>query len=549
MKHSVFSLISMGLIFTAGFVFPSGGSQQAVREAKETLTLGIQTSSFITDYKNNYFTQYLEKLHNVNLDFYMLPSGADEAKTKVSLMVSSNDLPDAILTFEFLTDEAILDYGSKGAFIPLNKYINDPAKTPNLSAIPAEDKALMLRAMTSADGNIYGLVSFQPATWDLSPFRLYINRAWLAKLGLQAPTTTDELREVLIAFRDRDPNGNGRKDELGLYGCYNGSYGRNTILAILNAFIFYNQGQLSLDASGNRVIAPFTDPAFRKGLVYLNGLYKDGLLPASQFTDNVQQFQAALNSNPPLVGLTSAGSVGNWPNAGTNPNYLELAPMLPPLTGPDGICYTPYTEYSTVPSTFITSRAKNPDFTFKFLESFYGEDISVINRFGEEGVDWSRKPEDLAGYTNGYIEMGLYPAATLRQLIEIWIEPSNKFWHNIGPRYYSLAANNTITAGLKSEFESGDPLITLNAVHYRDYNDKHPKYLLPALKYNAEDSRNNAETITAVNEYVKQSIAEFVTGARDISSDAAWNAYLRDLDNMGLQKWIAIAQSTYNRQR
>ena len=33
-------------------------------------------------------------------------------------------------------------------------------------------------------------------------------------LGLEAPTTVDELYDVLVAFRDNDPNGNGQKDEI-----------------------------------------------------------------------------------------------------------------------------------------------------------------------------------------------------------------------------------------------------------------------------------------------------------------------------------------------
>lgn len=41
-----------------------------------------------------------------------------------------------------------------------------------------------------------------------------INKVWLDKLGLEVPTTLAELKEVLIAFRDGDPNGNGIQDEI-----------------------------------------------------------------------------------------------------------------------------------------------------------------------------------------------------------------------------------------------------------------------------------------------------------------------------------------------
>ena len=41
-----------------------------------------------------------------------------------------------------------------------------------------------------------------------------IRQDWLDELGLSMPETQDELVEVLKAFRDQDPNGNGIADEI-----------------------------------------------------------------------------------------------------------------------------------------------------------------------------------------------------------------------------------------------------------------------------------------------------------------------------------------------
>ena len=134
---------------------------------------------------------------------------------------------------------------------------------------------------------------------------MFINRAWLDKLGLEVPTTTDELKTVLEAFRDGDPNGNGVQDEIGVYGFAGGGYGENTVDALMNAFIFWNGG-LSLSDDGTEVIAPFTQDAWREGLTYLNELSSEGLLSANIFTDDGQQFKAILNQETPIVGLTTA---------------------------------------------------------------------------------------------------------------------------------------------------------------------------------------------------------------------------------------------------
>ena len=41
---------------------------------------------------------------------------------------------------------------------------------------------------------------------------MIIRQDWLDKLGLKAPTTIDEFEEVIRAFTEDDPDGNGQKD-------------------------------------------------------------------------------------------------------------------------------------------------------------------------------------------------------------------------------------------------------------------------------------------------------------------------------------------------
>jgi putative aldouronate transport system substrate-binding protein len=541
-------LLAAGLLFAGArqqeAASPSSGSDSA--GGKPNLVVGLGSQTFVTDFKNNFQTRYFEKMLDCNIDFYILPSDAAEVQTKVALMVSSGDLPDILLTSS-IPAEQILDYGSKGALLPLNKYLDDPAKSPYFHAIPEPDRSQFRMHASSADGNVYTLVRWEPESWNLTPHREYINKAWLDKLGLKVPATTDELRNVLIAFRDRDPNGNGRKDEIGVFGFFNGTYGENVITALLNAFLFYNKNALVLDSSGSRVIAPFTDPAFRKGLTYLNTLFKDGVLSAATFTNDQQQFRAGLASNPSVVGFTSAGSVSNWPLADTNPNFLELN-MIPPLTGPDGICYTSYTGF--VPSAVgsITSKAKDPDFAWKFLDAHLEHTVSIISRFGEEDIDWTRKPELMAKETNAYVSLGLYPSISIIEMTGIWGEPSAQFWHNPGPRYASEQQGNT-RGSYTRPFDPNSRVAILDAYNYQWYVPKHPNYILPPLKYSMADAVRISDPVTNINEYVNQSVAEFTTGARDINNDADWNAYLRELNNMGLQQWLSVAQATYNRQK
>ena len=217
----------------------------AVAEEKPTLKVALTTSSMVTDYEDNYFTNYLEDKLGIELEFYMLPVDAGDTRTKVALMATGGEaLPDVFVVDNFLSAEMILAYGQAGLFMPIEDYVNDPEKMPNFNAIPDEDRAILCTAQTQADGHMYSLSAYEPETWNFTPFRMYINKAWLDALNLQVPTTTDELKDVLIAFRDGDPNGNGIKDEIGAYGQASGGYGENVTAALINSFIYWNNNQL-----------------------------------------------------------------------------------------------------------------------------------------------------------------------------------------------------------------------------------------------------------------------------------------------------------------
>ncbi|HIS57014.1 MAG TPA: extracellular solute-binding protein [Candidatus Fimimorpha excrementavium] len=515
---------------------------------RETLVVGIQTNTYITDYDNNYMTNVIEEELNVELEFYQLPSNAADLQTKLSLMATSGDdnMPDVfMLNAGTLTQEQILDYGTRGFFIPLNSYMED--SDSNYAQLPEEDRQRMDTAMTCADGNRYGLPNYGLSPWDDSPNRMFINGAWLDKLGLEVPETTDELYEVLKAFKENDPNGNGLQDELGVYGFTGGGYGQDIIDSLMNAFVFYNGGVqnngLALDETGETVIAPFTTEEWREGLRYMNKLYTEGLLASSTFTDNDTAFKATLNSETNVVGLTSAGSTSNWTDADNNANFLEMD-LIAPLTGPEGVCYTPYRNYAPGASFFITSTCENPELAFRLGDWFMDADNFRIARWGEEGVDWTTDPEVCAENTNGYVEAGMVDGVTLVYLTNIWSEPSNKYWHNANPGYTPWEDSLGLASGL-APYDATSKNMMLNAKHIDWYLDKHPEYVLPQLQYTSEEASQCTETMMSVADLVEQAKAEFITGTRDL--DSGWDAYLEELESVGLSSWLEIAQTAYER--
>lgn len=524
-----------------------GTVQSDSGEERQTLTVGVSQNSNVEDYESNYLTQLIEQECNVNLEFVYLPSAVDDAKSKFAIMASSNTkLPDVLaVSNSNFTDLEIADYGSKGVFIPLNDYLANPENAVYFSQIAQEEREKMLAAATSPDGNVYCLVQNTPEDWNMTPFRFWINRTWLDALNLDTPATTEEFYNVMKEFVTKDPNGNGVADEIGITGCTDG-WGCNSVYYLMNSFVFYNgnqsNGGLALDESGSLVTAPFASDGWREGLEYMNMLCNEGILSPAMFTQDATQFTGVLSNTPQITGSCAAGGFGYWSGAQENENFQDME-LLAPLTGPDGLAYAAYNEYTPTPAWLITKDCENPELAFKVGDFFYRNDVSLTVRYGEEDVDWTTDEAVCRGYKGLYEELWDIPCS-LVQMNMVWSTVQNKHWYNVGPRYTSLDSYRGINSDQKVGEEGVDYTSLTRQQSAEYYMNAHPDKVLSTLKYTKEEAQSIAEIQENVLTYVKQSMAEFITGNRSLSE---WDNYLKELDSMGLQDWLTVAQTAYER--
>lgn len=531
----------------------SGAESAASREegsikpsdTDNTITVGIQTNSMITDYKDNLLTQYVEETMGITIDIYELPEDADECRTKISLMVASGeDMPDVLFVDGILTSEMIQQYGTDGIFLDITDISHDTSKMPNYCAIDEKDKAVMENAQIMSDGKMYSFSRFQPSVWNQAPNKLFINQKWIDTLGLEVPTTTEELKNVLIQFRDNDPNGNGKQDEIGVYGYQSGAFGENVLASLMNSFIFWNggtqNGGLSISEDGSTVIAPFATEEWKNGLIYLKDLYDENLLSAGVFTDDTTIFKATLNEPDNVVGLVSAGSLSNWPEAKTNKNYLEMK-LIKPLEGPDGVAYTPFNVDNPRQEGFIFANTDKLDLAIKFIDNFYSYDTTLFvfnsaeDKYYTTDPEECRKSSEVYGHEIKYVQTG-----------DFWGSPSNATWRTIGPSYYSVSMQDSVGSKAEEAPAADDPTY-LNPQQLEWYYPAHPENTLPIVHYNEEEAGTIQEALTNIPSFVNQAMAEFITGTRNI--DTGWDSYLEELDSMGLQEWLDNAQTAYERQQ
>ena len=149
------------------------------------------------------FTQELEAACDCHIEWEEITDNA-WGQQKSAKMVAG-DFPDVGLSLFDLND--VSQYPD--SFLDFSEYMD---QLPNVKKF-FEDRPTAEK-MVNDDGHYYLLPSDRGKGYRVSATHMFINKTWLDKLGLEMPTTWDELETVLKAFKTEDPNGNGQADEI-----------------------------------------------------------------------------------------------------------------------------------------------------------------------------------------------------------------------------------------------------------------------------------------------------------------------------------------------
>ena len=218
-KNRVKGLLALGLSLTMMISTAGCGKEQQLNAEinpdtpvsevqfplKETEELSFITSAPATstqDPNERVIFQRLEEQTNVHIDWTCFVSDQFSDKKNLALAQFGN-LPDGLFNAG-MSDYDLLRYAKQGIIIPLENLIDK--YMPNLQAV--FEKYPEYRTMcTAPDGHIYSFPWIEQLGAGKEAIQAigdipYINKKWLDYLGLEIPTTTDELEQVLIQFRD-----------------------------------------------------------------------------------------------------------------------------------------------------------------------------------------------------------------------------------------------------------------------------------------------------------------------------------------------------------
>lgn len=524
------------------FVDPTGKGMTApgqfpVVTQPYSFTAVAPDATYLSDFNNNKFTQWYEEKTGVHVEWTNVASASKTEQ--INLMLTSGTYPDMFVNAGFGT-AGLVEYGSQGFFVDLTEYIDQYAHylKDMYELYPQELPGKLI----TPDGAIYGLPNINDCFHCNNSHRAYINQLWLDSLGLSMPETTDDLYDVLVAFRDNDPNGNGAKDEIPMMGANQTNFYPHTFL--LNAFIYCDRQLHGLYMDSGTVKFALQSEEYRQGLEYIKKLFDEGLIDKTSLTQPKEALkQAGTNPDAQLLGV--AITTNWWDALGYYPDTADQRAnnysSLPPIKGPNGLKYSPTTSQAVgVGHLVVTDKCEFPQIAVRWADGLYSEEVTLRSQIGVEGLDWEFAS---AG------DLGIHQQQALYRKLD----------HVTTDDYMYSTLRNALPAARTSDFRLGeyvdysDPmavlaqeprLYALTLENYYPYRDT--SRMIPTLYYTSDESSEYSRLKTQIEAYVQEACVAFITGNRDLAG--GWEAYKAEFAKLELDKYLSLIQTAYDRQ-
>lgn len=528
--------------------FAGGQGEQAVVEEEqlqvnpagvlpivdEMATMSVFTSTFEFDIEENAFTQWLEEQTNVHLEWDLVPDNSLEEKR--NLLLASGDYPDVFLAANFRPSLQMI-YGSRGVLVSLNNLIDEYgenmkemfARYPNAESL-----------ITSIDGNIYAVPRINEC-YHCKYYRgrFWVYQPWLDVLGIEEPETIDEFHDMLLAFKNDDPNGNGVADEIPLSAAMGRNYYNNDTsldLYIMNAFT-YDDAKDRLIIRDGRIEVVYDDPEWREGLRFMNRLYEDGLIHQEAFVQQLDQLKALGENEVPILGSSPAGHPARFTQYKGESGRFEEYAALRPLIGVDGERRANYDPFLyVVPGIVAITNKANAELAYRWADFQLGTEATLRAWLGRPGFEWDWAEEG---------QLGLNRKQAVIQLNEdLYDQAQNVSWRqrNANMRTAELRLGRAITEEEREGSIEG-LLYDVTEELYEPYAVPED-ILVPPLWFTDEQAAELADLRTTLTNYWQEAMAQFILGDLDIDND--WDRYVQELENIGLEQYEELLNAAYD---
>ena len=485
---------------------------------KEPITLKVSVTKRPEsgNYEQMPVITQIEEKSGINMDFQQIPN--QSYGEKINLMFASGNVPDVVFSG---TPNNFMLYAGE-LIQPLDEYIE--RYMPNLSSIFAQRPRYRGYSMRP-DGKTYQLPGLEEYPQVETPANLFINKTWLDALGLDIPETTDEFYEVLQAFKEGDPNGNGKADEIPFSGLDREWWPFQSLRTLGGSFFFpMGPENLKVNADGKLEYVPLSEAeGFQSFVEYYQKLYQEGLVDLESFTQRQSEFFA--KGSAKLLGSFIAWFDENVVGAEGVSDYV----MLKPLTAPGGksprMLRVPTMSFFGA-GALMSTQNPYPASTMRMMDIMYNPEFSWQIQLGPWDMNLERLPDgrvnvlappeglNLREWRFNNSPGGAWPLALLEEERLKIVMPSKD-------------------VRKQERYEALKPF--LPAV----------EQYLPILSFTAEENDELAILRTDINGYFNQQYANWITQGLDVRE--AWPGFVEQLENIGIARYVEIYQAAYDR--
>lgn len=449
-----------------------------------------------------------------------------------SIAFMGGEMPDVFYQL-FMSCNQQTEMGDLNGFLlELQDYIT-PELMPNLSRIfeAHPEYKEMLKTQTGA---IYGLGAFNNA--EDANTKFYINQRWLDEAGLEVPSTLEEFETVLAAFKER--KGLDGSDVTPMGGDYGNCprYLANALgwvpnaASYLTSIALYGEDLTPEFIYGNKEMFP----------VFMQ--YMKKWIDAGYFSANLFASQVAGNEANALKANDAVGFEQNYSNALDTTEWTAAKFLTSEYNATSRVGRS----YNAVNNqSFSLASDVDPEKIerlIKWADWHYDYNNYQLSHRGPSAEDTEWLCDLKSGWTvyKNEKDMWAYDCAEIQDgTCGSFGDYQNKYVQGIIGSYFGL--------GIDMFGESIWPENPTVYEHKEDENilpyivDPYPQIAFFSL----EDVEKTSSLSAAINTYVNEQYAAFVTGVQEINEENL-EAYFAQLDKLGFQEYQQIYVDYYN---
>ncbi|MGP4078747.1 extracellular solute-binding protein [Pseudalkalibacillus sp. R45] len=377
----VISLLLVVSTLTACF----GKSEEVDQDAKAVEngkpTLKIYRPANVVDPEKDPILQEAGKRVGVNIEIVTAPW--DQSNNKVNLMMQSQEEID-IIQAEFQAS-------------PWKKWAQD-GLMHNLDDLMKDGDYPFVTSITESESfkglKVDGERFFVPGSHHGQDTALFIRQDWLDNLDLEMPETMDDFYNVLKAFKDEDPDGNGKDDTIGLQVTMPAPDNFAELDAVMHGFGGSFGGFFEdYVVRGGEVVPLETTNDTKDGFKFINRLYREGLM--NRDFPNLKNVD---EGNAKYLYANKAGAIWTSRASEFETNIQKVAPdaklaFVPPIVA-EGHEFIPLQGAAWWMMLGIPKTSKHPEKALEFIEFVNSKEGRELFVAGIEGVHYTELNEE-----------------------------------------------------------------------------------------------------------------------------------------------------------